>query len=72
MNVHEALVKGAFVQLGSPWQGRCQLCSFDITCERGLRESYDRETQRRTSTEKPKPGQVANKRDFADSLHSTS
>ena len=78
MNVHEALVKGAFVQLGSPWPGRCQLCSSDRTCERGLGESYDRETQRRSSTEKPKPGQrcylveVANKTDFVVFLHSTS
>lgn len=60
-------MKSAFVQPGSPWQGKCQLCSSDTICERGLRESYDRETQRRSSTEKPEPGQrcywveVANK-----------
>lgn len=52
MNVYESAVKGAFVQLGSSWQGRCQLCPSDRTAG-GLRESYDRETQRRSRTKKP-------------------
>lgn len=77
-DVLEALVKGAFVQLGGPWQGRCQLCSSDTTCERGLGENYHRETQRKSSNEKPKPGQtcdlveVANKTESAGFPRSTS
>lgn len=52
-NGHEDLLKWAFVQLGT---GTALLLC--ITLKRGLRDlSYNRETQRRSSTKKPNPGQ---------------
>lgn len=56
VNVYEYAMKGVFVQLGSSWQGRCQLCPSDRIFG-GLGESYNRETQRRSRTKKPKSGQ---------------
>lgn len=71
---HEDLLKWAFVQLGT---GTALL--LYITLKRGLRDlSYDRETQRRSSTKRSNPGQrcclveIAKNPDFASFLHNSS
>lgn len=73
-NGHEDLLKRAFVQLGT---GTALLLC--ITLKRELRDlSYNRETQRRSSTKKPNPGQrfclaeIAKNPDFPRFLHSSS
>lgn len=73
-NGHEDLLKGAFEQ-----QGTGTALLLYITLKRGLRDlSFDRDTQRRSSTKKPNPEQrcclveIAKNLDFDGFLHSSS